>query len=272
MCERRLMSRARIFLKRISPVDSYMEVKMKESMVICVFLFAQLLAAPVQRFEISIESGAALSGYNDIRIPNNTGTLISFSEELETDPAWFVRGRLTYNFNSKHSLSLLIAPLTLHASGRIDREVVFEGESFAPDVLLQGVFRFDSYRLSYTYTWFFRENVHFGLGITAKIRDAAISVADASKTEEKTNVGFVPLIRFAGTWQFAERLALVIDGDALAAPQGRAEDIALALTADMGRGVSLRGGYRVLEGGADVDEVYTFTWVNYFFAGVAVRF
>ena len=236
------------------------------------FFFAILLAAPAQRFEIDIESGAALSGYNDIRIPNNTGTLISFSEELETEPAWFVRGRLTYCFNRKHSLSLLIAPLTLHASGRIDREVIFEGESFAPNVLLNGVFRFNSYRLSYKYQVFIRENMHIGLGITAKIRDAAISVADADKVSEKTNVGFVPLIRFDCTWQFAEPFTLVLDGDALAAPQGRAEDIAVALTAAMSRDFSVKAGYRVLEGGSDVDQVYSFTWVNYFFAGVLVRF
>lgn len=233
---------------------------------------ATLFATPVQRFEIVIESGAALSGYNNIRIPNNTGTLISFSEELETEPAWFVRGRLTYNFNSTHSLSLLIAPLTLHASGLIDREVIFEGESFAPNVLLNGVYRFNSYRLSYKYQWPVRENVHIGLGVTAKIRDAAISVADADKISKKTNVGFVPLIRFGLVWQFVEPLALVLDGDALAAPQGRAEDIALAVAVDMNRNLVAKVGYRVLEGGSDVDEVYSFTWVNYVFAGVSVQF
>jgi hypothetical protein len=241
-------------------------------MVIFVFFAAMLSAAPLQRFEIDIESGVALSGYNNIRIPNNTGTLISFSEELETDPAWFVRGRLTYNFNRKHSLSLLIAPLTLHASGAVDREVIFEGESFDPNIELNGVFRFNSYRLSYKYQWFLRENLHFGLGITAKIRDAAISIADANKISEKTNIGFVPLIRFDCMWRFAEPFALVLEGDALAAPQGRAEDIAVGLRADMNRDFSLKAGYRVLEGGADVDEVYNFTWVNYLFAGALVRF
>lgn len=245
---------------------------MKTKVTVCIIFAATLFAAPVHRFEIDIESGAALSGYNDIRIPNNTGTLISFSEELETEPAWFVRGRLTYHFNRKHSLSLLIAPLTLYASGRTDHEVIFEDESFAPNTVLNGVFRFNSYRLSYKYQWFWRDNVHLGLGITAKIRDAAISIADADKFAEKTNVGFVPLIRFSFTWQFMEPLALVLDGDALAAPQGRAEDIAVALRADMRKNFAARIGYRVLEGGSDVDEVYSFTWVNYFFAGVLVRF
>jgi hypothetical protein len=179
---------------------------------------------------------------------------------------------LTYNFNRKHSLSLLIAPLTLYASGSVDHDVIFEGDTFAANESLNGVFRFNSYRLSYMYQWFLRENVHLGLGITAKIRDAAISVADANKTAEKTNLGFVPLIRFSFTWRFLEPLTLVLDGDALAAPQGRAEDIAIGLRADVSSDFSLKAGYRVLEGGADVDEVYSFTWVNYFFAGALVRF
>ncbi len=245
---------------------------MRSNIVFVLFLTCALFADPSQRFEFDVESGAALSGYNDIRIPNATGTLISFSEELETDPAFFVRGRLTYYLNKRHSLSILIAPLTLNASGSVGREVIFEDESFAPNVLLEGVFRFNSYRLSYQYSWFMRDNMHLGLGVTAKIRDAAVSIADSTKISEKTDFGFVPLIRFNLAWQFIKPLALVLEGDALASPQGRAEDVAVALQGRVNDRVSLKSGYRILEGGADVDAVYTFTWVNYFFAGVLARF
>ncbi len=244
---------------------------MRNNIVFVLFLTGALFADPLQRFEFDIESGVALSGYNDIRIPNATGTLISFSEELETDPAWFGRGRLTYHFNKRSSISILIAPLTLHASGNVDREVIFEGASFAPNVLLDGVFRFNSYRLSYQYRWLMGDNMHLGLGITAKIRDAAISIEDTTHMSEKTNIGFVPLIRFSFAWSFLDPLTLVLDGDALAAPQGRAEDVALALQGNISPRLSLKLGYRVLEGGADVDEVYSFTWVNYFFSGVSLR-
>jgi len=244
---------------------------MRNNIIFILLLTGALFADAAQRFEFDIESGAALSGYNDIRIPNATGTLISFSEELETEPAWFVRGRLTYYFNKRNSISVLIAPLTLHASGSVDRQVIFEGESFEANVLLEGVFRFNSYRLSYQYRWFMHDNMQLGLGVTAKIRDAAISIADSIHNSEKKNVGFVPLIRFSFAWRFVEPLALVLDGDALASPQGRAEDISVALLTDIGDRLSLKYGYRVLEGGADVDEVYTFTWVNYFYIGALLR-
>ena len=50
-------------------------------------------------------------------------------------------------------------------------------------------------------------------------------------------------------------------GDALAAPQGRAEDVLLAPYVDLSERVRFRIGYRLLEGGADNDEVYNFALV-----------
>lgn len=229
-------------------------------------------AESFNRFELDIESGMATVRYSDIQIPKSTGTLISFSDELETDPAFFIRGRFTYYFNKGNMLSILIAPLTLEATGNVDREVVFEGESFAPNATLNTVYKFNSYRLTYEHFWFAGERVRLGLGITAKIRDAAISIADSIKTIEKTDLGFVPLIKFSLAWEFMDPFLLALDGDALAAPQGRAEDIALSLQGDVNDRLSLRLGYRVLEGGSDVEEVYSFTWVNYFFGGFSLYF
>jgi len=242
--------------------------------IICVwfFLAGTLLAGGLQHFELDVESGMTLVGYSDVRIPKSTGTLISFSEELETDPAFFVRGRFTYYFNKGNMISVLIAPLTLQATGSVDREVVFEGESFAPNATLNTVFKFNSYRLTYEHFWFVGDRMRFGLGATAKVRDAAISIADSGKISEKTDLGFVPLIKFSIAWRFASPLILVLDGDALAAPQGRAEDVSIALHGDINDRLSLKLGYRVLEGGSDVEAVYSFTWINYLFAGAAVRF
>jgi len=228
-------------------------------------------AEQMHRFEIDIESGAATVWYSDIQIPKSAGTLISFSEELETDPAFFFRGRFTYYFNRSNMLSVLVAPLTLKGMGSVDREVVFEGESFEPNTTLNTVYKFNSYRLTYEHFWFAGDKLRFGLGVTAKVRDAAISIADSIKKSEKTDLGFVPLIKFSFVWRFVEPVMLILDGDALGAPQGRAEDIALAFQGDITDRVSVKLGYRVLEGGSDVEEVYSFTWVNYFFGGFAVR-
>ncbi len=110
------------------------------------------------------------------------------------------------------------------------------------------------------------------IGITAKIRDAAIEIKSGNKSSEKTNAGFVPLINFSLDWSFRPRLGLLVQGDALAAPQGRAEDILIALYTDVNDKTRARLGYRILEGGADNDEVYNFALVHYITAGLTFRF
>ncbi|UCD19262.1 MAG: hypothetical protein JSU64_07545 [candidate division WOR-3 bacterium] len=244
---------------------------MRTTIIMLLFAAGSLVAGDVQHFALDVESGIIFISYSDIQIPKSTGTLISFADELETDPAFFVRGRLGYYFNEGNMVSVLIAPLKLRASGSVDREIIFEGSSFAPSIELNTVYKFNSYRLTYEHFWFFGERVRVGLGVTAKIRDAAISIADSGKMAEKTDLGFVPLVKFSLVWQFMESLQLVLDGDALAAPQGRAEDVSIALCGDVGDNVSLKMGYRVLEGGSDVEEVYSFTWINYIFGGISLR-
>ena len=233
-----------------------------------------LLGSPQASAEWSmdVESGAVLSGYNDVRIPNESGTKFSLSEELETDADYFVRLRLTYSFNDKHHVSALAAPLRLDASGRIDRPVKFNRVEFAANVPLKARYRFDSYRLTYRYDLYRTNGVRAGIGFTGKIRDASIRLEDQEKKTENKNTGFVPLVNFRLEWTFAERLGLLLEGDALAAPQGRAEDVLLAVTYEPVERATVRFGYRVLEGGADVDKVYTFALINYIAAGLTITF
>jgi len=135
-----------------------------------------------------------------------------------------------------------------------------------------GVYRFDSYRLTYRYSFVRNETIELAGGLTGKIRDAEISLYGA-ETARKTNTGFVPLLNFHLEWRpTGGSFGLLLDGDALAAPQGRAEDILLAATWAANDQMVLRIGYRMVEGGADNDEVYNFAWLHYAVAGVDLRF
>lgn len=111
-----------------------------------------------------------------------------------------------------------------------------------------------------------------GIGFTGKVRDASISIDNGSVYSEKANTGFVPLINFAFDWRLASNMGFLFEGDALAASQGRAEDVLLAIYGNPSNQLRLRLGYRVLEGGADNDEVYTFALVHYVSAGVTWTF
>jgi hypothetical protein len=221
---------------------------------------------------VDVETGAVLSGYNNVQIPRDTGTKFSLSKDLKTDPSFFYRLRLGYQFGSRHTLFLFVAPLSLNASGQVDKPINFFGEDFPANTPLDAVFRFDSYRLTYRYDIISKENLKLGIGLTAKIRDAAISVQDSSNKSEKTNVGFVPLINFRLEWLFSKKFSLLFEGDGAAASQGRAEDVLLALQLHLNENLTLKAGYRILEGGADVEETYNFTLLHFLTAGLTYRF
>jgi hypothetical protein len=126
--------------------------------------------------------------------------------------------------------------------------------------------------LTYRYDIVQKPKVEFGLGFTAKIRDAKISLLSPDMYSEKTNVGFVPIINFRFLWKINDKFGLLLDGDALAAPQGRAEDVLIAATYNLSDNISIRGGYRILEGGADNDEVYNFALFHYASFGLTFTF
>jgi hypothetical protein len=241
------------------------------------FTSALLLALIVSghafsRFTFDVETGAAITGYNDVRIPGDGGTLFSLSDDLKADTEFYYRLRLTYHFNPRHHLSALFAPLTINSHGRLDRDIYFVGKTFPAHTPIEATYKFNSYRLTYRYDFLRRKRIELGIGFTAKIRDAKIRLSGDGLASEKANVGFVPIIRFRLLWNFSPPFSFLLEGDALAAPQGRAEDVLAALTLQTSRRAYIKLGYRILEGGADNDEVYTFALIHYAAVGAGIRF
>jgi hypothetical protein len=224
------------------------------------------------RWRVDFENGAAISGYNDVRIPGDTGTLFSLTDDLTSDTAYFWRVRADVRLAPKHVLSALVAPLTINSAGRFGHPVSFAGVTFAPGVPVKGLYVFNSYRVTYRYEPIRRENWMFGVGVTLKVRDAETRLEGGGTSAAKTNVGVVPLVNFKLERRLGARATFQLEGDALAAPQGRAEDIFAGILVHAGKQWSIKAGYRFLEGGADNDEVYTFALVHYLAAGVVVRF
>jgi hypothetical protein len=221
---------------------------------------------------IDLETGIAGTGYNNVRIPGDQGTLFSLKNDLKASPAFFYRLRLSYTIKSRHTLSLLYAPLSTKSTGSVVNDILFEGVNFPANTDLTGTYKFNSYRFTYRYEIVRKPGFEFGLGLTAKIRDASIALKSQGLTSEKTNLGFVPLINFRMLWMINENLGFLVDGDALAAKQGRAEDVLIAATYNISHHIGLKAGYRLLEGGADNDEVYNFALFNYGSLGCFIRF
>jgi hypothetical protein len=230
-------------------------------------------AAPARAgFETDLEAGVVFATRNDARIPGNGGSDLSLVDDLSSDPAPAFRVRLGYRLGQRHLITALYAPLQVNARGTLDRDVSFMGATYPAGSPLLAVYRFNSYRLTYRYSFIWREGLDVAAGFTGKIRDAETSLYGA-EARRKTNIGFVPLLNVHVAWRpRGGAFGVVFDADALAAPQGRAEDVLLAATWRVRDDVELRVGYRTVEGGADNAKVYSFAWFHYVVAGLAVGF
>jgi hypothetical protein len=220
---------------------------------------------------VAVEGGAAWQTRNDFRIPGAGGTLVSLAD-FDSGPVPAFRATLSWDLTEHQSLRLLAAPLRLETTFTPTEPIVFQDLVFPAGQPTDATYVFNSWRL----TWYWRftpgRKWSFRLGVTAKVRDAEIGLAGSPGSSVKDDLGLVPLLYAFARYQATDRLALEAEADALAAPQGRAEDVSLKAVFRVSDAVDLDVGYRLLEGGADNDEVYTFAFFHYAVAGVRIRF
>jgi hypothetical protein len=234
---------------------------------------ASIAIADENRFSLELEAGAVWQSSNDVQIPNDdTGTRFSLEELVGNGPWPAGRIYFTWNINDRHGLRLLLAPLSYTETGIFDDEVLFAGAAYEAGVPTEATYQFNSWRLSWRYKFKDGDRWKLWVGVTAKVRDARIELRQDDTTSQDTDLGFVPLAHFAADWRFAERWHFIADLDALAGGPGRAIDLALKIGYDINDRWTVTGGYRTVEGGADVDEVYNFAWFNYAVVSGVVRF
>ena len=232
----------------------------------------ELSATEKKKYEVEIESGPVWQSRNDVQIPNETGTKFSLRDIQGSGPFAFGRVHFDYAINPKHELRFLVAPLSFTSTGPLAEDTLFAGSTFTGGSDVEAAYRFNSYRLTYRYRIFDGERWQWKIGATGKIRDARIELRQQGMSAVDKNVGFVPLLHLDGEYRWTDRWSFNFNMDGLAAPQGRAFDVALKLRYDLSKNWTLSGGYRMLEGGADTDDVYTFAWLHYAAVSVSFRF
>ncbi len=240
--------------------------------ILTVILCAVICNLHAGGFFLDVEGGVAFPGYNDVQVPNDdTGSRFSLSDVLDVQSRFIYRIRFGMT-SGRNTFYLFAAPLSLKGSGTLSRDIDFAGTTFSQGQEVDGTYRFDSYRLTWRYLLVDKANITLWGGLTAKIRDAEIRLESGGTSAYTDNTGFVPLLSFDLRWRpFISRLTVIMEGDALVGPQGRAEDVFLGLSYPAGDRIDLRTGYRIIEGGADVESVYNFTLINFAVAGVTVR-
>lgn len=211
---------------------------------------------------LTVEGALTWQSRNDQRIPGNGGTDFSLSA-LNSGPFANYRIYLGHLFGSHHEIRALYAPFSIQVNGKLSNAVTFLDSTFAAGVDTVGLYRFNSYRLTYTYHFDPVNDWYFSLGFSAKIRDAEVRLTQGALSQSKTNIGFVPLLNFRIKKSLGSDWVFRLDLDGLAAPQGRAFDVGVFIEHSLPvAGLSAYTGYRTIEGGANVAEVYNFAWIH----------
>lgn len=227
--------------------------------VLCVCIgLLPAIAHTTPRWAVEAEGGWVWPGRIDVRIPGDVGTRFSFRNDLEAEDTVYARGRVFWRPAERHTLIATVVPLDLSASGEFSHDTRFADTVFSAGTPVRTAYRFNNYRLTYRYHLIQSERGDLEVGGTAFIRDARVKVSSADQTDSDDDLGFVPLLHIRASTPVASAWRGVIEGDALAAPQGRAIDLFFGAEWHSNNGLQAGLGYRILEGGADNDTVYTF--------------
>lgn len=234
---------------------------------------APVTAAQDTRFALEVETGAVWQSRNEIHIPDSSqGTRFDLRDLQGSGPKAHLRVELTWNFLHRHSVRVVYAPINFSGSGVFDEPVRFAGGTFAPNVLTDSDYKFDSYRLTYRYLFYESDRWRWRIGATVFVRDADVRLRQPGVTTSDSDVGVVPLLSASTEYTIAPRWVALVDFDGLIAPQGRAIDAAVKIRYDLSDRWYVTAGYRVFEGGVDNGERFAFGWYNFAVVSVGARF
>lgn len=220
---------------------------------------------------IDLEAGSVDNAYNKVKIDGKNGT--KFNLGASQGSSFYHRISLIHEFkNLPVGMRFLYAPLRLTGDKTYSKNIQFQGVTFNAGSETETTFQFNSYRASYYYKLRDDDKWKLRIGGTAKVRDAEIKLTQGNTKKSKSNVGIVPLLYFYAEYALAEKWKLAFDFDGLASTQGRAFDIALMAGYIISPSWELRAGARMLEGGADNDNVYNFSQLNYAFGTIRYTF
>jgi hypothetical protein len=228
------------------------------------------LSTNAQTF-VNLESGAFITDMNDIRNGSN-GTLFSLKNDFQTPVSPFLRLRAGYISNGKHHFSLLYAPLKIVETGTTEKDILFDGKNFKANIPTEVVYKFNSYRFTYNRRIVNKDKFKFGLGVSAKIRDAGVSLKNSEFASGNFSIGFAPLINLIANWDISQKTGVDFFGEGIAASKGRAIDLSLSGRYCFTKNLQGNIGYRLLEGGANGTSRYNFIQLHFIFMALNYSF
>ena len=183
-----------------------------------------------------------------------------------------MRLRAGYLSNGKNHFSFLYAPLKIVETGTIAKDILFDGKNFKANITIEVIYKFNSYRFTYNRRIIIKNNFKFGLGLSAKIRDAGVSLKNREHLRENFSIGFAPLINLIAIWEISQKMGVDFFGEGIAATKGRAIDLSLSGRYRVSKNLQGNIGYRLLEGGANGTYRYNFIQLHFIFVSLNYSF
>lgn len=242
-----------------------------KSTIIVISILALVQDVFALDLSILLESGAVWQERNDVRIPPEGGSYVEF-DKWDGGPFLHKRIELNFAFANKHSFRALYAPFQLSVEGRVDKSINYNDVTFLANQDITVNYKFNSYRWGYVYHFLGLARKRLDLGFTLKVREAEIEFVQGSTKTKYDNVGLVPLFYFAYVQPLSSNWQLDINSDLAGASQGRAIDFTTKLRRQLNKNFLFGFGVRTLEGGANNEKVFTFSWFNYAVADLLIQF
>jgi hypothetical protein len=238
--------------------------------IFVLLIFTGIFIQSHGQISLDISGGLVAQSYNEVRIPNEAGTTFDLYKDFRIQgPVLYYSLKLGYCFSGKNHFFLLYAPLSANYEGPAPFDIRYQSTTFLQGQNIVALYKFNSYRLTYRRDVYKSEKWLLGVGFTAKIRDAEIRLTAGEISDTKVDLGFVPLLNLYAEYNF-NNWALFFEGDGLAGGPGRAFDLYLGGKIPIGDHLKIKAAYRMVEGGADVSEVYNFNMLHFANLGLII--
>ena len=254
------------------PITRFLTIAVGAVSIVSVLVLTPAMAAD-PTVSLRLTAGSSWQVRNDVQIPNDDmGSRFSLHDAVGTGPVSAVRFELNWALNNKHGIRIMLAPLSYTEIALFDQPVRFAGETYSADQVSEATYRFNSWRVGYHYSLVNNDAGSFRVGATLKVRDAEIRLQQGDTESFDDDVGIVPLLYLAGSYRLSERVTFRADFDGLAGGPGRAIDIGAALDFAISRRWQIGAEVRVLDGGADTDDVFNFARFNSAALAISTQF
>jgi len=137
------------------------------------------------------------------------------------DNLFFVwRASLEVEIARRHNFTFLYQPLEINSQVQLARDLKVDEAVFARGSNLRLKYGFPFYRFSYMYDTIQGDKAELAVGLSAQIRNATIEYesGDGDQIKSYRNIGFVPLFKTRGRYNFDNGLFFGGEVDAVYAP------------------------------------------------------